>query len=277
MIDLHSHSCFSDGLLHPIDLVNKAINNGVRCLALTDHDTLEGLDAFHKAAANTSLQAISGIEISTKWKKYDIHILGLKVHATNSLTNLVQKQSENRIARAMAIGNALEKIGLENAYHKACSLAGHTRIGRPHFAKLMEMEGKVPDIQTAFKWYLTRGKLAYIPSNWCTISEAVQAIVDSGGIAVLAHPMKYGLTRTKLRALIEEFKEAGGMGMEIISGQMTQVHIQNIAALGLEYQLLASSGSDYHGDGISFISLGKQPALPPQCIPLWHDWIGIFQ
>lgn len=275
MIDLHSHSSFSDGLLHPADLVKKALACGVRCLALTDHDTLEGLDAFHKAAENTSLHTVSGIEISTKWKKYDIHILGIRVKATPLLEALITRQVEHRITRAQAIGKALENYGLENAYEKAAQLAGHARVGRPHFAKLLLLEGRIPDLQTGFKWYLGSGKPAYVPSTWCTVSEAVTAITDSGGIAVLAHPLKYGLTRTKLRALIEEFKEAGGLGMEIISGQMTTVQIRDMMELGLKYQLLASSGSDYHGDGVSFISPGKQPLLPATCIPLWHDWVGI--
>lgn len=275
MIDLHSHSSFSDGLLHPAELVKKALACGVRCLALTDHDTLEGLDAFHEAAKNTSLHTVSGIEISTKWKKYDIHILGIKVQATPLLETLVARQVEHRIARAKAIGKALENYGVENAYEKAAQLAGHARVGRPHFAKLLLLEGRIPDMQTGFKWYLGSGKPAYVPSAWCTVSEAVTAITDSGGIAVLAHPLKYGLTRTKLRALIEEFKEAGGLGMEVISGQMTTVQIRDMMELGLKYQLLASSGSDYHGDGVSFISPGKQPLLPAACIPLWHDWVGI--
>jgi predicted metal-dependent phosphoesterase TrpH len=272
MIDLHCHSSFSDGALHPKDLIEKALLNKVRYLALTDHDTIEGLTSLHEAASSTSITIINGIELSTRWKKYDIHILGLNVNDCPQLSNLINQQNQSRILRAQQMGEALERLGINHAYEKACEIAGHLRVGRPHYAKLLINEGKARDMQMAFKQYLCSGKPAYVPTAWATVTEAVEAIVQSGGQAVIAHPLKYKLTRSKLHALIIEFKEAGGSALEVVSGQTTGPQIQEMVGLCLRFKLLASCGSDYHGDVASFISLGKQPKLPANCTPIWHDW-----
>lgn len=274
MIDLHCHSNCSDGRLSPEALIDRAVEAKVEILALTDHDTVEGLEALHAAARNRPIKIINGIELSTRWKKYDIHILGLNIDPDNSvIKNLVKQQTENRIKRALQIAEKMALCGIEHAYEKACELAGHKRIGRPHFAQVFINEGRVADMQTAFKRYLARGKQAYIPTPWISIPEAVAGINAAKGNAVIAHPLKYQLTQTKLQALINEFKAAGGTGMEVVSGEMTISQIQQMVGLCSRYELLASTGSDYHGDGLSRISLGRQQQLPLNCIPIWHQWI----
>jgi 3',5'-nucleoside bisphosphate phosphatase len=272
MIDLHCHSCYSDGVLTPQELVNKALLNQVKCLSLTAHDTCDGLQALHTAAANTPLRIINGIELSTRFKKLDIHILGLHITPSSTFQSILDAQTESRIQRAKEIGLALGRLGVEDAFDKASLIAGHARIGRVHFAKLLVEEGKVRDMQMAFTQFLKRGRAAYVPTNWISVATAVEAIVDAGGQAVIAHPLKYGLTRSKLHALIEEFKEAGGTGIEVVSGQMTTVQINEVAGLSLRFNLRASSGSDYHGDLVSYTSLGKQAPLPAFCTPIWQDW-----
>lgn len=272
MIDLHCHSNYSDGALHPADLIEKALCNKLRYLALTDHDTIEGLAPIRAAASGTPLVIINGIEFSTRWKKYDIHILGLQISDSPQLSALIQQQNQSRILRAEQIGEALERLGVENAYAKASDIAGHLRVGRPHFAQVLVNEGRARDMQAAFKQYLGSGRAAFVPTPWASIPEAVEAIIASGGQAVIAHPLKYKLTRSKLHALIKEFKEAGGSALEVVSGQMTASQIQEMAGLCLRFKLLASTGSDYHGDAVSFISVGKQPKLPAYCTPVWHDW-----
>jgi predicted metal-dependent phosphoesterase TrpH len=273
MIDLHSHSCYSDGVLTPKELVEKALFNQVKCLSLTDHDTLAGLNEVHHAALNTPLQIINGIELSTRFKKNDIHILGLNIQSKEALQTIIERQTESRIQRAREIGALLEKGDVvQDAFNKAQALAGHARVGRVHFAKVLMNEGKVRDMQMAFKQYLSRGRQAYVATAWISVAEAVEAIVNAGGQASIAHPLKYGLTRSKLHALIEEFKEAGGVGIEVVSGQMTTIQIKEAAGLSLRFKLLASSGSDYHGDLVSYVSLGKQALLPDFCTPIWHDW-----
>ena len=271
MIDLHCHSIYSDGAHTPDELILKAQSQNLRCLSLTDHDTVEGYDLLYKAAATTNIQIINGIELSTRWKKHDIHILGYQISHNEQLKELILAQNESRIERAKQIGTQLEAMGVNDAYEKACQLAGHKRVGRPHFAKVLINESKTHDMKSAFKQFLGRGKGAYIPTPWISIEGAVNGIVAAGGKAVIAHPLKYGLTRSKLHELIICFKEAGGEGMEVVSGEMTITQIREMAATCVRFDLLASSGSDFHSD-LSRIGLGRQPQLPVNCKPIWHDW-----
>ena len=273
MIDLHCHSHFSDGELSPDSLLKKALDARVRVLALTDHDTTAGIMPLREAAAGCDITIIDGIELSSRWKKYDIHVIGLGIKPNDAqLLALIATQNTNRIARAHAIASRLQASGVNDAYQKACNIAGHERVGRPHFAKVLVCEGKVSDIKAAFKQYLGRGRSAYVPTPWLPIEESVAGIVRSGGQAVIAHPLKYDLTRTKLYELIRVFKEAGGVGIEVVSGQATAHEIQELSGICQRFDLLASTGSDYHGDTLSRMGLGRQQPLPNNCLPIWQEW-----
>lgn len=273
MIDLHCHSHYSDGLLSPLDLIKKAVENGVKILALTDHDTVEGLESVQKEKTNFPLRLIDGIELSVRWKKYDIHILGLNINTkAASLVELIEKQKNMRLQRALQIAEKLEALGVVSAFEKASKIAGHKHLGRPHFAKVLVEEGRVLNFQAAFKKFLQRGKPAFVHSEWVSVSEAVEAILNADGQAVIAHPLKYALTRTKLRELIAEFKLSGGIGLEVVSGAMSTAQIDDLAALCSNFQMLASTGSDYHGDNISSVALGNQRSLPVNCTPIWNQW-----
>lgn len=272
MIDLHCHSHYSDGALSPEALINKAIAANLSILSLTDHDTVDGLPRLRTAALSSGITIINGIELSTRWKKYDIHILGLNINDNHhGLHALIAKQNESRISRAREIADRLKSFGVSDAYEKACELAGHERVGRPHFARVMMNEGYSTDMQTIFKRYLGRGKPAYVPTPWISVDNAVECINQAGGVAVIAHPLKYSLTRTKLHELVILFKDAGGAGIEVVSGEATLDQINELAGLCMRFDLLASSGSDYHGDA-SRISLGQQRSLPLNCKPIWHQW-----
>ncbi|KTC78299.1 PHP domain-containing protein [Legionella brunensis] len=273
MIDLHCHSSFSDGVLSPAELLNKAIGANVKVLALTDHDTVAGLEALHEAAQGHAIQIINGIEFSACWKKYDVHIIGLNINLSDkAIQSLIERQNQSRIHRALQIAKQMEACGVADAYKKACDIAGHKRVGRPHFAQVFVNEKIVADLQAAFKRFLGRGRPAYVRTPWLTLTEAVEGIVQANGQAVLAHPLKYSLTNTRLQQLITAFKEAGGNGLEVVSGEMNKVQIQEMAGLCQRFQLLGSTGSDYHGDTLSRISLGRQPQLPVNCMPIWHQW-----
>jgi len=272
MIDLHCHSHFSDGTLSPTELIQKALDQKIQCLSLTDHDTVAGYPELLQAANNKAITIVNGIELSTRWKKYDIHILGYQINHDPLLHELIEKQNKNRIDRAREIGDCLELFGIENAYAKACTLAGHERVGRPHFAKVLIDEGQTKDMKSAFKQFLGRGKKAYVPTPWISVAEAVEGISKAGGQAVIAHPLKYGLTRSKLHELINEFKAAGGVGVEVVSGEMTITQIKEMVGTCLRFNLLASSGSDYHGEAYSRTNLGRQQQLPVNCTPIWQDW-----
>ncbi|MBI2786991.1 MAG: PHP domain-containing protein [Legionella longbeachae] len=272
MIDLHCHSNFSDGALSPEELIQKAQNEQLKCLSLTDHDTVAGYTSLLQAAASTSIKIINGIELSVRWKKHELHILGYQMDHTPELFELVKTQNQSRVARAQQISNALSLLGVSDAYLKACQLAGHDRVGRPHFAQLLVNEGKARDFDAAFRHFLGRGKSAYVPTSWISIQEAVEGIAAAGGQTVIAHPLKYGLTRSKLHELINEFKEAGGTGIEVVSGEMTVTEVNEMAATSLRFNLLASSGSDFHSDHASRVKLGRQRQLPAHCTPIWHEW-----
>lgn len=273
MIDLHCHSHFSDGILSPSALLDEALAAGIGVLALTDHDTVAGMDELHQSAQKHSIRIINGIELSTQWKKNDIHILGLNITIEDEkLLKLIHQQNQNRIARAIEIGKRLSAFSIENAYEKACTIAGHTRAARPHFAQVIVNEGHAADLQIAFKRYLGRGRPAYVPTAWLSVEEAVQGIVSTGGNAVIAHPLKYKLTRSKLHELIKAFQLAGGIGIEVVSGEMTQPQVNEMASLCMRFQLYASTGSDYHGQGLSRVALGRQRFLPANCIPIWDKW-----
>lgn len=274
MIDLHCHSNFSDGILTPKELVQEAIASEVKILALTDHDTMAGVKGLREASLNTSLTIINGVEFSVNWKKCDIHVLGLNVdHESEALQNLIKQQNERRVNRAFQIADKINfSCKIESVYEKACSIAGHERIGRPHFAQVILNEGLVPDLQTAFKRYLGRGRLAYIPTVWTNLSEVIRVINQAHGHAILAHPLKYSLTQMKLNDLLKEFKEAGGHGIEVVSGDTTLADMNMLASYSNRYHFLASTGSDFHGKGLSRISIGRQPQLPLNCQPIWHQW-----
>jgi len=272
MIDLHCHSSFSDGEHSPALLSDMALNNQVKWLALTDHDTVEGLALLQQASCHKDLNIVKGIELSVRWKKHDIHIIGLNIDPMDShLKEIIATQNERRIARAAQIADCLVNCGIKDALKKALELAGHQRIGRPHFGQLLINEGKAADMKAAFKRYLGRGKAAYVETDWILLDEAVLGIIKAKGQAVIAHPLKYSLTRTKLHELIVAFKSAGGVAMEVVSGETTVTDMNELAGLCGRFELLASTGSDYHGQN-SRIALGKQRPLPVNCRPIWDTW-----
>ena len=273
MIDLHCHSYFSDGELSPADLLTKALDAKLSVLALTDHDTVSGLAPLQLAARAHDIKIINGIELSVRWKKYDIHIIGLNIQPdAPHLSSLIAQQNESRIARAQQIASRLLEYGIQDAYVKACELAGHERVGRPHFAQLLINEGLVGDMKSAFKRFLGYRCVAYVPTAWLDIDTAVGGIIKSGGQAVIAHPLKYALTRSKLHELIIAFKMAGGVSIEVISGEMNQAQVNEASDLCRRFELLASTGSDYHGDSMSRTALGQQRSLPVNCTPIWNQW-----
>ena len=270
-IDLHCHSYYSDGTDSPIELVEQARQNNVELLALTDHDSIDGVAELQHAADSIGMKSISGIEFSTRWKKEELHVLGLDVDTTHSnLLSAIQYQHESRVTRAKLIGNKLEELGLHQAYEKACAVAGHTHIARPHFAQVLIQEGWVKDIAKAFTRYLKRGKVAFVATPWLSLEDVVDAIVSSGGVAVVAHPHKYSMTKHKLNNLLCDFKAAGGLAMEVVSGNITTQQINALATMCRSLGLMASTGSDFHGNSKSNIALGCQMALPDDLPVLWE-------
>lgn len=278
VVDLHTHSHHSDGALSPTDLVLRAAAAGVKVLALTDHDSVTGVAEAQTAAATVGMRILPGLELSTIWNGGSVHVIGLGVDiAQPALVAGLALQASARGKRALAIAQKLEeKSRLPGAYEAALALAGGEpdRISRTHFAQWLVAEGKVTSMQAAFDKYLGNGKAADVPMPWVALPEAIALIRDAGGVAVLAHPGRYPLSRTKMRALIMAFADAGGEAMEVATATEKPDMVRYLGQLSVQYGLEASQGSDFHGPHLPWIQLGRFPALPAECRPVWRRWIS---
>lgn len=267
-IDLHSHSNASDGVLSPTALISRAKEQGVEVLALTDHDTVDGIAEAKTAAQQQQITLISGVEISTVWQGKTIHIVGLDFDETHpAMTELLQRQAQLRYARAAEIGERFKKFGLENAFAEAQALTSG-EVTRAHYARYLVNIGMVSNEGQAFKRYLSQGKPCYVKANWCDIPTAIEVIHQAGGIAVVAHPMRYQMTNNKIRTLIEDFQQWGGDAVEIAGGvdlNQQKMLIQWLDKLSLS----ASVGSDFHYP-CGWIELGKNLTIPENVKTVWQ-------
>lgn len=271
IFDLHSHTTFSDGVLTPNELISRAIGKRVDALAITDHDTI---DAYRDTPLNhEGLKLVPGIELSTQWGSSGIHVLGLNVDPhSNTIRDAARVQSDARLERARRIAENLAKKGIEDTFEGARKLSVGGYIGRPHFARYLINIGKADSMHTAFKKYMGDGKAGDVKKHWAELPQVIKWIRDAGGIAVLAHPLKYKLTRTRLKRLLDSFIEAGGQGMEVVSGQQTAQQTRDMAQLCEQKNLLASCGSDFHEPGKPWAELGVFERLPANVKPVWEHF-----
>jgi predicted metal-dependent phosphoesterase TrpH len=277
LIDFHSHTTSSDGLLTPAELVLRAVERRVDVLAITDHDTTAGIATARQAIAelNLPLLLINGIEISSGWENHEIHVVGLRMDIEHpALQAFIQGQSEKREARAIEMGLRLEKKRIFGAYEGAKALAGEAEVTRAHFARYLVNAGIVDSFPNVFKKYLTKGNPGYVPANWPDLAAAVAVIKQSGGVAVLAHPTHYKLSNKWLKRLLSDFKHAGGDGLEVAMSQQSPQDRVNLAQWGNEIGLKASQGSDFHLIS-SWCDLGRNLYLPKDAQAIWQDWSEI--
>lgn len=270
--DLHCHSTVSDGALSPAEVVRLAHGNGCRMLALTDHDHTGGLAAARAEADVLGLRLISGVEVSVTWRHRTIHIVGLDFDDRNAaLQTMLVRVRSGRLQRLQAIADKLAKKGIGGAYEGALAHAANPdMVSRTHIAEFLIAGGHVRTKAQAFSKYLGEGKAASVRHQWAELDEAVAAITAAGGLAVVAHPMRYDLSATARRNLFDEFKALGGTAIEVHSGRASRNDALNYAALAERHGLLASVGSDFHRQGdYSGGTLGACPELPPQCRPVW--------
>jgi len=269
--DLHSHSTASDGSLEPDALLVLAAECGVDALAITDHDTLSAFDRVDTSVSATRL--IPGIEFSTTWRKCGVHIVGLDVDpACATLRGGVHRQQQSRQKRARLIAQKLRSKGLPDMLDDVLQIAEGEPVGRPHFAEHLVRAGIAKDTRTAFRKYLGDGKPGDVRRYWASLPEVVGWIVGAGGTAVLAHPAKYRLTKTKLRALATDFRAAGGAAIEVVCGQQAVNTTAHLARLANELDLAASCGSDFHHASNSWSRPGRFPPLPNNVRPVWTTW-----
>ncbi len=269
--DLHSHSTASDGLLSPADLTLRAAAKGVTHLALTDHDTLAGQYQAEQTAKAAGINLINGIELSADWQGRCIHIVGLGVATDNpQLTEGCRSVAEQRDERARRMAAKIAKLGFDNVYAEVSEQAGSAMITRSHFARFLLNKGRITSLQQAFDRYLGEGKPCYVSGQWPELAQAVAWIRAAGGVAVLAHPLRYNLTKTVSRKLLAEFVDEGGQALEVVTGQNNPNHVQTSADWARQFGLAASVGSDFHDPGTGYLELGKLLPLPSDLQPVWH-------
>lgn len=262
--DLHLHSTASDGRLDPAGLVHYAAGRGVEVMALTDHDTLEGLAPAAEAARGyPALTFIPGVEISTEGAEREVHVLGYFMDAARpELEEALRRSRESRFTRACLILDRLAELGLPLDWERVQQIAGEGSIGRPHIAQAMLERDYVASLSEAFGKYIGRGGDAYVERDKMSPGEAVRLVAGSGGLPFLAHPINIA----GLETLVAELQKVGLAGIEAYYGSYSADAVSYLASLASRYGLIASGGSDWHGlDGGEEVQPGEVK-VPPECI-----------
>ncbi len=269
--DLHCHSSASDGSLTPTEVVKRAADQGVQTLAITDHDTINGQAEALAAAREYDLNLIPGIEISTTWENKCFHIVGLNIDPADShLNEGIQNLQTIRTERALKIATRLGKKNIPNVFESVVADAGDRMITRAHFADFLYQNQYVSSQQEAFDRYLGKGKPAYVKTVWADLAESIAWIRQAGGIAVIAHPMRYQMTASWMQRFLTFFKDSGGQAIEVVTGRSNADEIQRSLYYATRFDLAGSVGSDFHSPDNRWVELGRLAALPQSVRPVWE-------
>ena len=279
-VDLHTHSNISDGTMTPMLLVEAAIEKGIHTLALTDHDSMDGLIEAEQFAKNQPIQIISGVEISSQWsrpatkKSYGVHIVALNMQNPEPLQRLLAQQKKIRAERAKQICDLLIPLIHQDIYADVVAKVDGEpdRITRTHIAKTLVEKGVVQRAQTAFDKYIKEGKKAYVKFDGLGLEETIKVIHESQGFAVLAHPTRYDLSATNVRYLIEIFAQYGGDAVELPPAIEPASTRQMVDRMIAEFGLKVSVGSDFHGDNMPWIKLGNIPRVKEGQVGIWESF-----
>ena len=277
-VDLHTHSFISDGTLSPEQLVQAALDLKIHTLALTDHDTMDGLVLARKHAQDYDIQIISGVEISSQWsrpntqKSYGVHIVALNMQDEAPIKTMLEKQKKVRAERAKLICELLEKcIGFDIYPEVLAKVDGFPdRVTRTHIAKTLVEKNIVSRPQQAFDRFLKEGKKAFVKFDGIGLKETIEVIHASQGFAVLAHPTRYDLSATNIRYLIELFAECGGDAVELPSSSEPLSTRQMVDRMIQQFDLAVSIGSDFHGENMPWIKLGNTPKVNEGQTGIWE-------
>ncbi len=276
VFDLHMHTHYSDGGLSPLELIRYVSECGVKYAAITDHDSITGCKELFTVMEtgvmdDIDIDLIPGVEISCKALNREIHVVGLQVSLnSNQLNTFLENQQKIRQERVETYVYKLKELGLDLntdiAHLKAESLT------RAHLARLLIEKKMVPNMDKAFKHYLgARGKV-YVDIEWPSLEETIAVIQNAGGVAVLAHPSRYLLSKKQLSELLEYFAESGGHAIELSFPNIQASDRDWLAKKAKELDLLASQGSDFHLREQSWIVPGRFPVLPSSVLPIWTLW-----
>ena len=271
-IDLHLHSTHSDGVLEPAALVALLAAEGIAQFALTDHDTVSGLAAAAAAAVSHGLECIPGIELSARWHGGTVHIVGLGLDPDSpAIATAVAIRAAIRRERAAEIAARLARAGAPGAA-VAALVAGVGVPTRTHFARALVTLGVAGDVQQAFERWLARGRPAYVAAAWPELEATVSALAAAGGVAVLAHPLRYTLSGGQRRALAAAFRDAGGVALEVVTGGAAPQQLEAATGLALRSGLEGSAGSDCHDPALPWHRPGRLAKLPATVVPVWRRW-----
>ena len=256
-VDLHLHSTASDGTYTPTDLVQLALTKGLRGIALTDHDTTEGIAEFLAAAQPTGLTAIPGVEISTDVPgDREIHILGYQLdYGDEQLQERLAKLRQSRRARLHKMLDLLAKVGCPLSLEQVSSVAGEGSVGRPHVAQALVNAKYVDSVESAFRRYIGWGAPAYVARAKLSPKDAIRLIAKAGGAPVLAHPLR-------VIEYIPTLVQAGLVGLEVYYLGYFQPEIGFLAGLAQKHKLMTTGGSDFHGPGITNATEPGQVHVP---------------
>ncbi len=244
---------------------------GVNVMALTDHDSTDGLEAARSAADELHIGLVPGVEISVSWRAQAIHVLGLWIDPANAmLRSMLRSQVELRRARMRAICARLDRIRLPGDALLAAVEAQPGIPTRSHLAAAMVAAGNVARLDEAFRRFLGKGKPGHVPIEWPALPQVIGAILGAGGVAVLAHPGRYPLSGGARQRLLADFKAAGGTAIEILSGGNGAQHAESSTVLALKYGLAGSVGSDFHSPQFAWNPLGRSLKLPDCITPVWR-------
>jgi predicted metal-dependent phosphoesterase TrpH len=276
LIDLHTHSHCSDGTLPPAELVAAAAARGVAVLALTDHDTTTGLAEAAVAAGAAGIRFIPGVEITAGWRGQEIHIVGLGIDtASPALLQHLTALQEIRRTRIGAIGARLARQRHFGGRDPAQAVLRDAPVPtRMHLARALVAAGDASSPQNAFDRWLGRGTAGHVPQEWPGIDAAITAIRDARGHAVLAHPHRYKLSAGALGNLCTEFRDAGGVAMEVSLPSLSPNDASRLARLARMLGLAGTAGSDFHEPGLPWRPLGRFAKLPEGIEPLLPRLLG---
>jgi len=248
-VDLHLHTTASDGVMTPSELVRYAKAKGLRAIAITDHDTIEGLEEGLSEGERIGFEVIPGLEISVKHSPGSMHLLGyfLDIHHP-LLTERLQYLQQARAERNPKIADKLKELGVKVTYDEVMKASGGGQVGRPHFAQVLMEKGYVRTFQEAFDRFLKKGAAAYVEKVRFTISEALHFIKEAGGLAVLAHPNTLGMKGySDLEGLVLQLAKEGLKGIEVYYPEHSPLEVAQYKGLAERHGLLATGGTDYHG------------------------------
>jgi 3',5'-nucleoside bisphosphate phosphatase len=276
-IDLHTHTTASDGLLTPKQLIDLALERGLRLIAITDHDSTDGVGAAIAAAAGSSLEVWSGVEISTDVPRAEVHMLGYFVdHHQPRFQATLSQLRESRIGRGRQMVEKLGSLGMPITWARVQELAGAGAVGRPHVAQALVEAGYVSSFREAFDRYIGRNVPAYVERYKLTPAEAIQLILQAGGLPSLAHPIYIGAAaetgaQFDLRSLLPELIDAGLAGIEAYYADYSPETSREILAIAREFRLIPTGGTDFHGLAGHQVLLGEV-VVPEETPRLMLEW-----